>query len=75
LSNIQKKDHPPERPVPVPDQGQRAPISPVTLPDVYKYRYQYGANLGSIFVLEKWLFSGMFDQSAQGGSELDAVRA
>ena len=60
---------------PVPDPGTRAQISPVGLQDAYRYRYHHGANLGSIFVLEKWLYSRMFDDSAQGGSELDAIQA
>ena len=59
----------------IPDYGSRAPISQVQLQDVYRYRYHHGTNLGSIFILEKWLFSTMFEESAQGGSELDAVQA
>jgi len=52
-----------------------ASIQPVSQQDIFQYRYQFGANLGSIFVLEKWLYGSMFDQSAQGSSELDAVTA
>ncbi|KAI9849426.1 MAG: Glucan 1,3-beta-glucosidase 3 [Sclerophora amabilis] len=50
----------------------RKPPSPV---DVMRYRYQHGTNLGSIFVLEQWLYGSMFVAGAKGGSELDAVQA
>ena len=74
---MQKRDEDKKRAAerPVPDPGARTQSLPVTLQDIYRYRYHHGANLGSIFVLEKWLFSRMFDDSAQGGSELDAVQA
>jgi len=54
---------------------QPSTISPPTPTDVFRYRYIHGVNLGSIFVLEKWLFPSMFPSSATGGSELDAVTA
>ena len=41
--------------------------------DVLRYRYHHGANLGGIFVLEKWLYGDMFDSVERGESELDAV--
>lgn len=40
--------------------------------DVLRYRYQHGANLGSIFVLEKWLTPDMYPDGAQS-AELAAV--
>jgi hypothetical protein len=43
--------------------------------EILRYRYHYGANLGSIFVLEQWLYPSMFPSSATGGAELDAVTA
>ena len=43
--------------------------------DVFRYRYNYGANLGGIFVLERWMFGSMFDATSNAGSELDAVKA
>ena len=43
--------------------------------DVLRYRYNYGANLGGIFVLEQWMFGSMYDGNVKGGSELDAVTA
>jgi len=43
--------------------------------DIMRYRYHYGANLGSIFVLEKWLFSSAYpsDAPADQTSELACV--
>ncbi|KAL8819911.1 MAG: hypothetical protein Q9223_001768 [Gallowayella weberi] len=49
--------------------------SPPTADDIFRYRYQHGANLGSFFVLEKWLTGSMYLPSAAGDSELDAVKA
>jgi len=57
-------------------EAQPAPqVQPPSQQDVFQYRYHFGTNVGSIFVLEKWLFNKMFDGSAKGGSELDAVTA
>ena len=41
--------------------------------DITRYRYQYGANLGSVFILERWLSGSMFHETAKGSSELAAV--
>ena len=41
--------------------------------EVLRYRYHHGTNLGSIFVLERWLTPGMFHAETQGSSELAAV--
>ncbi|KFY27770.1 hypothetical protein V493_03326 [Pseudogymnoascus sp. VKM F-4281 (FW-2241)] len=46
-------------------------IYPVTHQDIFRYRYHHGTNLGSIFVLERWLFPSLF--SGPGESELAAV--
>ena len=49
---------------------------PVPSPwDVLRYRYHHGTNLGSIFILERWLHGNMFEQETTGHSELDAVYA
>ncbi|CAG8950285.1 hypothetical protein HYFRA_00006777 [Hymenoscyphus fraxineus] len=56
-------------------QNQPSTIQPPTSDDIFRYRYHHGANLGSIFVLEKWLSGSMFPESAKGESELDAVKA
>ncbi|KUJ07921.1 glycoside hydrolase [Mollisia scopiformis] len=60
---------------PIPQQDQQNVIRPPTAEDVIQYRYHHGVNLGSVFVLEKWLFSDMFIDQAHGDSELDAVDA
>lgn len=39
--------------------------------DIYKYRYNYGVNLGSLFVLENWIYDDLFDKG--GDTEYDAV--
>lgn len=47
-----------------------------TAADVFNYRYHHGTNLGSIFVLEKWLSNSMYvGGDNTGESELEAVRA
>ncbi|CDH14840.1 related to Putative glucan 1,3-beta-glucosidase [Zygosaccharomyces bailii ISA1307] len=45
--------------------------SKVSKKDIYRYRYNYGVNLGSLFVLENWIYDDLFGHG--GGSELDAV--
>lgn len=37
------------------------------------YRYQHGVNVGSVFVLERWLGS-MYEEDTNGSSELEAVK-
>jgi hypothetical protein len=50
---------------------------PPTALDIIRYRFHYGVNLGSVYVLEKWLFSSAFPASCLDGqtSELEAVKA
>ena len=48
---------------------------PPTSQDLLRYRSHHGSNLGSIFVLEKWLYPSMFEPGAEGDSELAAVTA
>lgn len=55
------------------DLAPKDPGSP-TVADLYRYRYQHGTNLGSIFVLEKWLHKSMFEKDTIGSSELAAVK-
>lgn len=50
-------------------------MATLTSADVFNYRYSHGTNLGTIFVLERWLSGSMYVQGAAGDSELDAVRA
>ncbi len=59
-------------------QGPGAPSQQPGRPtpkDILRYRYQHGANLGSIFILESWLFGSMYDEGVAGSSELDAINA
>lgn len=51
-------------------QSHPSTISPPTPLDVLRYRHHFGVNLGSIFVLEPWLFPKF---TAGASSELDAV--
>jgi len=60
---------------PIPSSSQPTATSPPTSLDVFRYRSHHGVNLGSIFVLEKWLFPSMFELGVKGDSELDAVTA
>ncbi len=53
--------------------SQHTQLQQPTALDVLRYRTHHGTNLGSIFVLEKWLFPSMFEPTAAGDSELDAV--
>jgi len=40
------------------------PISAPTRDDIIRYRYHHGVNLGSVYVLEKWLHPSMFPPDA-----------
>jgi hypothetical protein len=55
-----------------PLSDQPADIQEPSPLDVLRYRYQHGANLGSVFVLEKWLTSSMYQENADS-AELAAV--
>lgn len=50
-------------------------LDPPSATEILRYRYQHGVNLGSIFVLERWLSPDMFVDGCTGDSELDAVQA
>ncbi|ORY12515.1 glycoside hydrolase superfamily [Clohesyomyces aquaticus] len=54
---------------------QPSSIGPVTSLDIIRYRYHHGTNLGSVYVLERWLRNSMFPADACGSSELEAVKA
>jgi len=58
---------------PIPPIDRPSKISPPTPQDVIRYRYHHGTNLGSIFVLERWLMPSMFLSSCTGDSELATV--
>jgi len=62
-----------------PHHHDPSPIPQISNPkpcDIYRYRYHHGTNLGSIYVLERWLFPSMFpDLPGDKTSELEAVKA
>ncbi|CAL3964140.1 unnamed protein product [Diplocarpon coronariae] len=60
---------------PTSQPNQPSTIGPPSTQDLLRYRFHWGTNLGSIFVLEKWLSGSMFVSSASGDSELAAVTA
>jgi aryl-phospho-beta-D-glucosidase BglC (GH1 family) len=64
---------PSQKPLLQTETHQPSTIYPPTPSDLYRYRYTHGVNLGSVFVLEKWLSPSMFPSSCLGDSELDAV--
>jgi aryl-phospho-beta-D-glucosidase BglC (GH1 family) len=43
--------------------------------DIIRYRYHHGTNLGSVYVVERWLQPSRFPDGAEGSSELAAVKA
>lgn len=43
--------------------------------DILRYRYHHATNLGSVYVLERWLSPSRFPQDVTGSSELEAVKA
>ncbi|KAF2183237.1 glycoside hydrolase family 5 protein [Zopfia rhizophila CBS 207.26] len=57
------------------EQDQPSTISTPTALEILRYRYHHGSNLGSIYVLERWLHPSMFPRDASGSSELEAVKA
>jgi aryl-phospho-beta-D-glucosidase BglC (GH1 family) len=42
--------------------------------DIIRYRYHHGTNLGSVYVIERWLQPSRFPDGAEGSSELAAVK-
>ncbi|KAL5381720.1 hypothetical protein PMIN06_010551 [Paraphaeosphaeria minitans] len=43
--------------------------------DILRYRYHHATNLGSVYVLERWLSPSRFPQETSGSSELEAVKS
>ena len=77
-SHIPKAPSDINRPVlPLDGMSQDGPnrISDPTANDIYRYRYHHGTNLGSIFVIERWLHNSRFPDSADGSSELACVQS
>ncbi|KAL1296917.1 hypothetical protein AAFC00_004528 [Neodothiora populina] len=63
--------HPPQQPLPSQDQPEN--IQPPHPLEMMRYRYQHGTNLGSVFVLERWMVGSMFVEGSNGSSELVAA--
>ncbi|KAK5108730.1 hypothetical protein LTR62_007877 [Meristemomyces frigidus] len=57
----------------VPMQDGPSTLQPPTAAEVFRYRYHHGCNLGSVFILEKWLTGCMFHDKTDGSAELAAV--
>lgn len=81
-ARLHESSAPPQQQQPItpssPSDPNRYIVPPApSLTDVYRYRYHHGTNLGSIFVLEKWLHPSMFPAQATASqtSELEAVKA
>ncbi|KAJ9659357.1 Glucan 1,3-beta-glucosidase 3 [Coniosporium apollinis] len=57
-------------------QDRASTIQAPTPLDVFRYRYHHGTNIGSVYVLEKWLHPSMFPTNASDkqSSELEAIR-
>ncbi|ODM23366.1 hypothetical protein SI65_00955 [Aspergillus cristatus] len=49
-------------------------IAPPSPQDILLYRYQHATNLGSVFVLERWLRNSMYDDDTPGSSEIEAIK-
>ena len=61
---------------PIQSQPDRqSSIQPPSYADVIRYRYHHGTNVGSLFILERWLTGCMFNDKASGSAELAAVEA
>lgn len=43
--------------------------------DILRYRYHHATNLGSVYVLERWLSPSRFPQEMSGSSELEAAKS
>ena len=43
--------------------------------DILRYRYHHATNLGSVYVLERWLSPSRFPTGSKGTSEFEAVNA
>jgi aryl-phospho-beta-D-glucosidase BglC (GH1 family) len=58
-------------------KGHQGPnnIREATPLEIMRYRYHHGTNLGSIYVIERWLQPSRFPDGAEGSSELAAVKA
>lgn len=70
----QQQQNPPNQHLPT-GQQTSAGISEPTALDILRYRYHHGTNLGSVYVIERWLQPSRFPDEAEGSSELAALKA
>lgn len=63
------------QPPPQAQHPQQNFICDPTSLDILRYRYHHGTNLGSVYVIERWLQPSRFPDGAEGSSELAAVKA
>lgn len=73
-SPASQSPRPPNKPSNGMHQGPYNIREPTPL-DIIRYRYQWGTNLGSVFVIERWMTESRFPDGAEGSSELAAVKA
>ncbi|THC97017.1 hypothetical protein EYZ11_003521 [Aspergillus tanneri] len=54
----------------MPDLG----LPPPTVSDIFRYRYQHGTNLGSMFMHGPWLDNNVSERDLDGSKELEALK-
>ncbi|KAF1360906.1 glycoside hydrolase [Lizonia empirigonia] len=67
--------HAPSSHCPTTGQQNNGGITEPTALDILRYRYHHGTNLGSVYVIERWLQPSRFPEGAEGSSELAAAKA
>jgi aryl-phospho-beta-D-glucosidase BglC (GH1 family) len=58
-----------------PQHSEPRGINEPTPLEIMRYRYHHATNLGSIYVIERWLHPSRFPDGAEGSSELASVKA
>ena len=56
------------------EPAQFSAVRPPTLADVIRYRYHHGTNIGSIFIMERWLTPSTYHVSLPSGLPLPEAR-
>ncbi|OQO03206.1 hypothetical protein B0A48_11461 [Cryoendolithus antarcticus] len=70
---VQQRQGNKQQPMASQPDGQNR-IQPPTKQDVDRYRYHHGTNIGTLFILEKWLTGSVFPDNANGSAELAAAQ-
>jgi aryl-phospho-beta-D-glucosidase BglC (GH1 family) len=73
--NHDRQSHGPLGHGPPTEHHDHGSIKEPTALDILRYRYHHGTNLGSVYVIERWLQPSRFPDGAEGSSELAAVKA